>query len=638
MVLATGLTLSLVSMTPVFAEVDGPHNWIANPSFEDGADGDPVDWVFFREHEDTVGRCGAGLGRDGSGGAVIEGRGGLAFGRWITPYRIPLEPATVYRVSFWYRGKGGQVSVVGHPTEMTTNGQLSVNLMSPFRKVIAKPEPTETWKYVEASFLTPGQQVWGQLCLSIHGRNECVFDDIVLERPGLSLLDPTLPQICLAGSRRTLQVHAPALNSLDEAAVTWEVGDGMNLLAVRKDDASARWILDLAVEASCDLDVRARPSGGTPLTLQRPKFFQTLSPTAKSLFTVAAITDTHFYRPGANERNDLFGGVAASINALGPVFVLSLGDQMEAHNGLRDEDKKLICHAVTQQLSRLEMPVFAIAGNHEIDRSYEGAGTRWYHEKYLGFPRWWSFDVGDVRFAGVDVSTPGVAAREHGGSFLDARQAEWLETLLSRKEPTLRVVAGHISPFGEWASRPDRDRFLSLLLRNRVEVYLCGHTHFTNDRAVAHGRQAPPWPRPVDCGPAGFVSSSDAPPASTLLLTTTTTCAFPLGDRRTRGYRYLLVRRGQLVWQDVLPPSLDVTRTTLPDGRLEFLIRNGEEKTIAGLPIVAPMPGPARVTVDGKPVAFESEDAGHGEALLVTHVDVPKSASIRVIVEPQPAP
>jgi 3',5'-cyclic AMP phosphodiesterase CpdA len=614
-------------------ELDGPHNWISNPSFEDGEDNDPVDWCFFREHEDSIGRCGPGLGRNGSGGVSIAGRGGLSFGRWITPYRIPLNPATSYRVSFWYRGQGAQVTIVGHQVEMDGDGRLSTDLMNPFQRVISSPKASDSWQFVEATFTTPGKPLWGQLCLSVKGRNECGFDDISLERPGLSLLAPTIPQLCPTGTRQSMRLHAPELVSLEEAAVTWEVGEGLTLFAARKDVASASWILDIVVDKSCDLEIRARPLGGTTLTITRPQFFRTLANPDHTLFTFAAITDTHFYRPGANERNDLFAGIAATINALDPAFVLSLGDQMEAHNGRRDEDKKLICHAITEQLGKLSMPVFAIAGNHEIDRSYEGAGTRWYHEKYLGFPRFWSFDIGDVRFAGVDVSSPGMASREHGASFLDARQDQWLETVLTPKEHSLTVVAGHISPFGEWANRPDRDRFLSLLLGNRVDLYLCGHTHYTHDVAVPHGQHAPPWPRPVECGPAGFMSRDERADKTMTLLTTTTTCAFPLSEQRTRGYRYLLVHGGRVVWQDVLPPSLQVTRQTMTDGRLEMLIRNGEEKALKGLPLVAQMPAPARVTVDGKPVPCEMEDAGDGLLRIVSHVDVPKSSLIRVIMD-----
>lgn len=614
-------------------EVDGPHNWISNPSFEEGEDGDPVDWCFFREHEDAAGRCGQGLGREGSGGALIEGRGGLAFGRWITPYRIPLHPATQYRISFWYRGHGGQVAIVGHRIEMDDDGRLVTDLMNPFQRVIAEPQPAASWRFVEATFTTPGKPVWGQLCLSVKGRNECAFDDVVLERPGLNLLSPTIPQLCPAGTRMHIRLRAPELASLEEAAVTWEIGKGLTLLAARKDDASASWILEIAVDRSCDLEIRARPVNGAALTIARPSFFQTLPPRGHTLFTFAAVTDAHFYRPGANERNDLFGGVATTLNALDPAFVLSLGDQMEAHNGRRDEDKKLICHAVTEQFGRLTMPVFAVAGNHEIDRTYEGTGTRWYHEKYLGFPRFWSFEIGDVTFAGVDVSSPGIVSREHGASFLDPHQDHWLETVLSRKERSLTIVAGHISPFGEWADRPDRDRFLSLLLGNHVDVYLCGHTHFTNDVAVSRGQHTPPWPRPVEFGPAGTMPADNFLDHKTLLLTTTTTCAFPLGEKKTRGYRYLLVRRNRLVWQDVLPPSLHVTRSTTQAGRHEFLIHNGEEKAIPGLPLVARVPAPAHVTIDGKPAIFQTEEAGDGSVQIVTFVDVPLRASIRVTID-----
>lgn len=213
---------------------------------------------------------------------------------------------------------------------------------------------------------------------------------------------------------------------------------GIWTLALRSTQAG---IHDLKVEAS---------AGGKPLKLAKARHVRLHPAGMQKPFTFAAVTDTRFYSPGENERNDKFAALSASINALDPLFVRSLGDQMEIHHGLRDEEKKWIAEAVNEQFDRLRMPVFMIAGNHEIDRTYEGTDTRWYFEKYLGQPRHWSFQIGDALFAGVDVSTPGVATREHGATFLDERQAAWFEKLLAGplKNPAIVAATSHRSRNG----------------------------------------------------------------------------------------------------------------------------------------------------------------------------------------------
>lgn len=630
--LVCGLALSdLVTADEV--AIDGVTNWISNPSFEAGDDGDPVDWFFSRVHEEVISRHAGDLGRNGSAGISLEGRGGLALGRWLTPYSIPLEPGGRYRISFWYRGHGGQVYLTGNQTEWTAAGRLSVDTARSFRTVVAKPDDCTDWQRHEAVFVAPGYPAWAQLCLAVSGRHTCQFDDVFMERPGLRLLAPQCPTFCPVGKPVTLKLWAAELVGRAADAVQWKIGSGLTIIDASLDVATATWTLVVAADQSADLELTAIPSGGRPLRLTHPSFFRVLRLGDQRTFTFAAITDAHFYRPGRNERNDLFGKVVSTINALDPLFVLSLGDQMEAHNGKRDEEKKLICQAVREQLGRLEPPVFPVAGNHEIDRGYEGVGSRWYQEKELGFPRFWSFNVGDVRVAGLDLSSPGMAAREHGGSFCDRQQASWLETWLAEQPAALTVVAGHISPFGEWTRGADRDRLLAQLLGQRVDLMLCGHTHFTDDRVVPNGITTPPWPRPTPFPSGRWPQLTD----QTVVLTTTTTCAFPLGNTKTRGYRYLLVRDGRLSWQAVLPPSLAISRQERPDGGTEFSISNGNELAITGLPLVARVPGTATVTVNGQAAAFEAVQADTDHCQVIVSIDVPKQASITCSIAPAAA-
>jgi hypothetical protein len=620
-----------LGLCSAFAEVPPAANWISNPSFEEGEPGDPVDWVYFKQHEKTTGVHSPAHARSGSLGAGIQGEGGLSYGRWITPYRIPLEPGAKYRVSFWYRGKGGSVNVLGQSAQISSSGNLMSNLNKRFNTKVASPPPSEDWTFVEAEFNAPGYPSWAQLDLRGSSRETCSFDDVVLVRAGLSVVEPAAPLVVPAGEEFRVEIYSPELVESAPEAVKWTIAQPLELIGVEKNPETGIWSLALrATEAGAhDLALEAS-SGAKPLKLKKARHVRAHPVGAEKLFSFAAVTDTHFYRPGDNERNDKFALVAESLNALDPLFVLSLGDQMDIHNGFRDEEKKWILQAVKEQFGRLRMPVFMVAGNHEIDRTYEGTGTRWYFEKYLGQPRYWSFEVGDALFAGVDVSTPGVATREHGASFLDEEQAAWFENLLAGPLKTPAIVAGHISPFTEWSSAPDRDRFLKTLLGGNVGIYLCGHQHYTNDNALANGSTAS-GAKPEPLSNAAEAQAAIDDPAKTVILITTTTCAFELGDQKSSGFRYVLVRDGKVVWQSVVPSNLRISREEAATGSTLFTLKNGPTHAVEGLPLVVHSSAPGMLAkVDGTDFAVETIPLSETLYANLVRVDLPTNAERRV--------
>ncbi len=623
------LTAGFLAAVSLRAEVPPAANWISNPSFEEGEDNDPVDWAFFRQHEKIKGTSDASSARSGIRGVAIKGESGLSFGRWITAYRIPLEPGTKYRVSFWYRGSGAEVYLVAQAAQMASSGDITFDLNDTIDIPVAKPAPAANWTFVDVEITSPDYAASAQLCLSGSGGESCAFDDVSLERLGLTLLSPRVPQVVPAGTDVVLKVNAPDFRAAEEGSVTWTTGPGTVLKGVAKNNADGTW--DLTVTAQTDADLSVEASGGaTPLKLTIPKFFRVFTPGADKLFAFAAITDAHFYRPGTNERNTIFARVASTLNALDPLFVISLGDQMENHNGQRDEEKKWICEAVKEQLGRLALPVFNLAGNHEVDRNYEGVGTRWYHEKYRGQPRNWSFRVGKTLFAGIDVTTPGVATREHGAGFLDPEQDAWFESLLSAPREAPPIIAAHISPFNEWTSRPDRDRFLSLLLGKKAGILLTGHTHYTDDLAVTNGQTAPPWPATEALTTPAQVQAALNSPGKTTILTTTTVSSFMLGTQKTQGFRYLLVKDGKIAWQAVLPSSLEVTRTEPSPGTVTFNIKAGADMGVIGLPLRAKFQGPETVSaqVGGNTVPCTTERLADGATLAFAQADVAAGATV----------
>ena len=82
---------------------------------------------------------------------------------------------------------------------------------------------------------------------------------------------------------------------------------------------------------------------------------------------------------------------------------------------------------------------------------------------------YYTFSAGPVQFFALD--TQSVA--------LSVRQLEWLDTELSRSQARWKVVYGHHPIFsgGAYEDRPDLIEKLLPILRNRADVYLCGHDH-----------------------------------------------------------------------------------------------------------------------------------------------------------------
>ena len=212
------LTALLVSAATA---MDAPEaaNWISNPSFETGTQEAPVDWVYFNEHQATEGRWGAEHARTGKNGVAFTGLGGMSFGRWTTPYRIPLEPGAKYRVSFWYRGSGAHVYVIGQSASLSPAGVLTMDMTKRFKTTISKPADAKDWTQVNGEFTAPGYATWAQLCLSGSERRTCSFDDIALYRIGLVLVSPGSPLVVPSGSKSPVTVYSEELRDADNGAV-----------------------------------------------------------------------------------------------------------------------------------------------------------------------------------------------------------------------------------------------------------------------------------------------------------------------------------------------------------------------------------------------------------------------------------
>jgi 3',5'-cyclic-AMP phosphodiesterase len=155
-----------------------------------------------------------------------------------------------------------------------------------------------------------------------------------------------------------------------------------------------------------------------------------------------------------------FGDVVEALNReAGADFVLVLGD-------LTDLSETREFDEVEAHLARLRVPVYLTPGNHDVLRSDE------FQRRYGRVS--YSFTHRGARFSSLDSS----AAQ------LDAQVWRWLEGWLQQGEAQVHVLFTHIPALetlgirsGQWNSRREAWRFVSLAERHRVDLLLFGHIH-----------------------------------------------------------------------------------------------------------------------------------------------------------------
>jgi len=228
-------------------------------------------------------------------------------------------------------------------------------------------------------------------------------------------------------------------------------------------------------------------------------------------FTFVTITDPHLSQPGALGRyqhNHRIEKLVEQINSLNPDFVLNLGDTVTTFPGHKEYEA---CAQMAKDVfSRLTMPMYYIAGNHDIGNklqlTYHGPQNsvfmdRWFisDENIALYRKWfgkdyYSFDHKGCHFAVIDNNLLNSGMPE------EQRQWEWLEAdLEANKGARLKVLATHnilfwVSPDEpgtgnyENVNEPARSRILNLARKYDIRAILTGHTHHRISNVVGDTR------------------------------------------------------------------------------------------------------------------------------------------------------
>ena len=120
----------------------------------------------------------------------------------------------------------------------------------------------------------------------------------------------------------------------------------------------------------------------------------------------------------------------------------------------------------------LGITFYASLGNHDWGHPDSPAAEILYRSSTNSWrmpASYYTFTAGPVQFFALD--TQSIAASE--------KQVAWLDGEIARSRATWKVVYGHhpVYSAGNYQDRPDLIAKLMPVLRNRVDMYICGHDH-----------------------------------------------------------------------------------------------------------------------------------------------------------------
>jgi 3',5'-cyclic AMP phosphodiesterase CpdA len=182
------------------------------------------------------------------------------------------------------------------------------------------------------------------------------------------------------------------------------------------------------------------------------------------------VSDLHF---GARDDPVLEHALARLVERVEPELVIASGDL--THRGRRDQHERAAAF-----LRRLELPVVAIPGNHDIPYSFPARFARPWQE----FERVW--ETTEPLFASESVHVVGINSvrpwRHQSGGVGDAQLERATERLRGAAPGALKVAVLHHQMIGApWRSRKKpvarRNHVLGRLVDSGAELILGGHIH-----------------------------------------------------------------------------------------------------------------------------------------------------------------
>jgi 3',5'-cyclic AMP phosphodiesterase CpdA len=212
-------------------------------------------------------------------------------------------------------------------------------------------------------------------------------------------------------------------------------------------------------------------------------------------FSFVHLTDFHIGDPRGFKENfrETLGWKAArksirEINLLQPDFVVITGDLVFGQlYPFEYAFEYRTCYDILQQF---DMPTYLVPGNHDGYIQTGQDGLRFW-ERFFG-PLYYSFDYGDIHFAGVNSYDWPTRSRHavsyvafNWGGHVQEEQMAWITDDLDRHGDGFSAVMLHHNPLWETVNDSllgngylGREELLSVIDRHGVDACFAGHVHY----------------------------------------------------------------------------------------------------------------------------------------------------------------
>ncbi len=630
-------------------------NLLSNYGFEEGSALSPVDWKFVNVHEATTGKWSDNEGVNGSKCLIIKPQTGLSYGYWQTVYRIPLEASNTYTIGGCHKGSEARIIIKGAAVKYDPQNNVCSRSISPEFSRQYKITESANWKKFAKTFSVPNKfkdkKLWIEIKLMGAGKSLIRFDNIYLIGKAIKLVSPKVPRIVAPAKSIDLELIAcdGAGNPVTDID-GWIVRAGnteLKVLSKKFDKNNSQWKVRVKAPEKTGLyDLIIKPvfkgkrKDSFPYEIEKLKFVEVADNV--KFFAFAVFSDPHIYSYRKdNKRNRKFLHILTTINNLNPLFALGLGDSCGISNGYDDARVKSMYDGYARIVSTLNCPLYNIAGNHDVDKDDRGVQSRWYYTHYMKYPLYYSFDVANFHFAGIDTNTVGIWKNDHRGSFNLPGQAEWLEKDLSaaRKNRKIIVLFFHEPLYGSPYIRDDKWKFLTeLIYKNNVKLALEGHSHqnWIITKKNANAKSGDDL-QEISVNPDKTGNMTDYikylnNPSLTVFEQTTTCSAFISRSSATKyfGFRYIVVKDGKFIFDDSIPESFSIKKLEDSSRAQEIEIVSGPEKSFKQFPLKFDMPpGKYKVLVNNKESKYMSVPGKQHNKLWV-FVDIPKKSKTTI--------
>lgn len=601
-------------------------NMLSNSGVEEGSALAPVDWEFVNVHESVKGTWPEKEGYNGSKCLKLESLTGLSYGWWKTAAFIILEPGRNYTIGGMHRGDNASAKVQGFSVVYDAKSGKYERNIEKFFSTEKRISASKDWQKFENTFSTPDWKspVWVEIMLQCgDNRKQALFDDVYLIGETFKLISPAVTQVVPPGGNLALKIAVCNKEAKPVKEISgWRAfadKTKLDITSINFDESSGLWNLNIKTPEKSGvytLKIETDRNKNLPDTILKPKFL-VVNQAENKFFAFAVFSDPHISAYSEDTQNNkLFLQVVAAVNGLDPLFVIGTGDLRGISSGFDDARIKYMCDSYKHFAAMFNAPVYNIGGNHDFDKTSSGVQSRWYFAKYMGYPLYFSFDVANFHFVGIDTNTNGSYGNDHLGSFNLPGQQEWLEQDLAQATSNGKfiVLFFHESLYEGAQFKQDENKkaLENVIYKNNVKLVLEGHNHhnwiYAKKNPLKEGLSElkeinlNPDKDPTDIDVCKYYND----PLFTVFEQTATASAFLIREAKYFAFRYLVVRDGKIIFDDAIPISFKVNRSEDTPGAIKIDIAAGPEKPLKNLPLkIAVSPGKYKVIVNGTEARFD---------------------------------